>query len=455
MFFDKVIKNGKVVTPDGVIDTDIGIKDGIISELKSNLTDAEEIVDASGMYVMPGVVDAHVHLCEPGRTDWEGFLTGTKALAKGGTTTYVDMPLNNLPATTNKAAMLLKKQSAKGKNYVDYALYGGLIPENEDDLEGLYEEKAAAYKCFVATCGSSEEGDFKNVDDYDLYKGMKKLASLGQVLSIHCENAAICDKLAEEYMKEGKKDMQSYLSSRPIFAEVEAVRRVLYLGKITGCKLHFVHLSCAEAVDEVVKAKKEGMDVTIETCPHYLVLTDEDCVKIGSCAKCSPPIRNKAEQEKLWEKIFDGSVDTIASDHSPCPENMKINKDNDIFKAWGGISACQNVLDVMFDEACKKRNLPVHKLAELLSENPARRFGLKGKGAIKVGNDADIVILNSEKSYVLNEGDMYYKNKMSAYTGRNIGCKVEKTFLRGQLVYDSENGIQGEPQGKFIARCSD
>lgn len=454
MDYDQIIKNGKVVLADQVSLISIGIKNGKIAALGDDLGSATEIIDANGMYVLPGVVDAHVHLCEPGRTNWEGFETGTKALAAGGTTCYVDMPLNNLPATVDGDTISLKKEAALQKNFVDYALYGGLVPDNVSKLCEMKEAGAVAYKCFVASCGSGIRGDFKNVDDYALYQGMRELASLGQTLSIHCENAAICDGLAQDAQKAGKKDMRAYLDSRPIFAEVEAVRRVLYLGKVTGCKLHFVHLSCAEAVEEVLRAKQEGMSVTIETCPHYLCLTDEDCIRVGADAKCSPPIRSKECTDKMWKEVFDGHIDIITSDHSPCPMDMKENEENDIFQAWGGLSSCQNVLDLMFDEAVQKRGLPVYTLMQLLSKHPADIFGLKDKGEIAVGKDADLVFLNPNDPYVLKTEDLYYKNKHSVYVGQTIGCQVKKTFVRGHLVYDREQGIIGEAIGQFVARDS-
>lgn len=452
MDYDIVIKNGRVVLPDQVLSIEIGIKDGKIAALGEKLGPAPENIDADGMYVLPGVVDAHVHLCEPGRTDWEGFETGTKALAAGGTTCYVDMPLNNLPATTDRDTFVRKKRTAEGKNYVDYALYGGLVPHNLGKLNGQAEEGAAAFKCFVASCGSDVPGDFQNVDDYVLYKGMKELAQLGQTLSIHCENAAICDGLAHDACSLGKKDMRSYLDSRPIFAEVEAVRRVLYLGTATGCRLHFVHLSCAEAVDEVLQAKASGMPVTIETCPHYLCLTDEDCIRIGADAKCSPPIRNRECADRMWERVFSGKIDILASDHSPCPFEMKENGEQNIFQAWGGLSACQNTLDLMFDEAVQKRGLSVCALMRMLSANPANIFGLKEKGGILPGKDADLVLLQPNAPYVLQREDLFYRHKHSVYEGRTIGCQVKRTFVRGRLVYDREKGIVGSALGKFIGR---
>lgn len=457
MKFDTIIKNGTVVFPDREEKANIGIKDGKIAAVMACGEDcdgaygeAAETVDARGLYVLPGVVDAHVHLCGPGRDGWEGFETGTKALAAGGTTCFVDMPLNNLPATTDGRTMAVKLAYTEGKSHVDYALYGGLVPGNEDRLSELSEAGVPAYKCFVASCGFGVEGDFVNVDDYTLYEGMKELARLGQTLSIHCENAAVCDGLAERARKEGRTDMRAYLDSRPVFAEVEAVRRVLYFGSVTGCRLHFVHLSSPEAVEAVLAAKQSGLSVTIETCPHYLCLTDEDCIRIGADAKCSPPIRSRKTVEGMWEKIMAGEIDVIASDHSPCPADMKAG--DDMFTAWGGLSACQNLLDMMFDEAVKKRGLPSWKLMQMLSFRPAEIFGLPGKGSIAVGKDADFVLFNPDCPYTVSEETLFYRHKHSAYLGQTVGCRVVRTYVRGQLAYDGERAEFGEPFGKFLKK---
>lgn len=452
MSYDKIIKNGTVVLYDRTAQVDIGIKDGKIAAIAETLCGGEEI-DAQGMYVLPGAVDAHVHLCEPGRTEWEGFETGTRALAKGGTTCYVDMPLNNLPATIDGETAKIKLEAAKDKNYVDYALYGGLVPHNLGKLHELHEAGVTAYKCFVSTCGFGVAGDFKDVNDYALYKGMLELKELGQTLSIHCENALVCDLLAEEAQKNGKTDMDAYMDSRPIFAEVEAVRRVLYFGQVTGCKLHFVHLSCAEAVAEVIKAKNEGMDVTIESCPHYLNLSREICVeKLGPIGKCSPPIRCKAETEKLWEEVLKGHVDILTSDHSPCPPSMKHNEEQNMFQAWGGLSACQNVLDMMFDEAVQKRGMCACDLMKLLSYNPSKIFGLSSKGEIAFGKDADIVLLKPDSPYVLKAEDLEYRHKHSPYIGNEIGCQIMKTLVRGIVVYDKDCGFSDQPVGRFVRK---
>jgi len=451
MEYDLLIKDGQVVFRDEVKKADIGIKDGKIAAIAENIkNDACQVVNAKGQYVMPGMIDTHVHICEPGRTVWEGFTTGTKALAAGGTTSYVDMPLNALPATIDRKSLQLKKEAATGKNYVDYAFYGGLIPSNLEKLTELSEEGVVAFKCFMSSCGSDIPDDFTNVDDYSLYMGMKKLAELGHMLSIHAENAVITDRMAEEMVKNGKLTAADYVASRPIAAEVDAVKRALYFAKETGCKLHFVHISSAEAVEVIERAKQEGQDVTLESCPHYFTITTNEFENIGPAAKCSPPLRNEVEQEKLWQKLIEGKLDMLTSDHSPCPPEMKESAADNMFEVWGGITGCQNNVDLMFDEAVLKRQVPVADFAQMISYNPAQRFHLPTKGEIAVAKDADIILVDPNQSYTVQKEDLYYRHQHSPYIGRKINCRVTKTFVRGNLVFDVNQGIVGEPAGKLV-----
>ncbi|NYF24846.1 allantoinase AllB [Sporosarcina sp. JAI121] len=451
MKYDLLIKDGKVVFRDEVRNVDIAIKNGKISAIAEKIDDeALNTINAEGQYVMPGMIDTHVHICEPGRTEWEGFVTGTKALAAGGTTSYVDMPLNALPATVDRESLRSKLEAAKGKNYVDFALYGGLVPGNIDNLEELSDEGVVAFKCFMSTCGSDIPDDFTNVDDFTLYAGMKKLAKLGHVLSIHAENAVITDRLAEEAVKQGNLTATDYVASRPVFTEVEAVKRALFLAKETGCKLHFVHISTAEAVDKIIEAQNGGQDVTVESCPHYFTITTAQFEEIGPVAKCSPPLRNEEEQVKLWGKLIEGKIDMLTSDHSPCPPDMKQSDTNNIFEVWGGITGCQNNVDLMFDEAVLKRNVPVTDFVRMIATNPARRFNMPTKGEIAISKDADIILVDASQSYIVKKEDLYYRHKHSPYIGRNINCRVTKTFVRGNLVFDLDHGIVGDPVGELI-----
>jgi allantoinase len=454
MAYDLLIQNGKVVLENTVAEVEVAVQGGKIAAIGSDLGPAAQVIDAKGLYVLPGVIDGHVHLCEPGRTEWEGFETGTRALAAGGTTCYVDMPLNNLPATIDADTMAQKLAAAQGKNYVDYCLYGGVVPHNLDQnqLKQLDEAGVVGYKAFLSTCGFGVAGDFKNIDDYDLYDAMTQLAALGQMISLHCENAPVCDKLGEKAQAEGRVDMYAYLDSRPIFTEVESVRRALFFARQTGCKTHFVHLSCAEAVWEVLQAKREGMDVTIESCPHYFNLDRDQCKAIGARAKCSPPIRSKEDASALWQELFAGHIDILGSDHSPCPPSMKDTGEN-LFQAWGGLSACQNMLDMMFDQAVQKRGMCPSQLMRYLSSNVARVFGIPNKGRIAPGYDADLVLLKPNAPYTVKAENLFYRHKHSAYEGQEVGCQVMKTLVRGNTVFERETGIVGAPVGRFVRKA--
>lgn len=446
--FDTMIKNGQMVLPDRVMYGDIAIKNGKIAAIGKLEAEAEHVVEAQGCYVLPGLVDVHMHISEPGRTEWEGYFTGTQAMAAGGTTSFVEMPLNTMPATIDEDSLNLKLAAAKDQCFVDYSPMGGLVPHNLDKLEALSKAGVAAFKCFVATCGSGKAGDFKNVDDYELYVGMQQLAKTDDLLVIHCENAALTDKLGKQAQAEGKKTLADYVATRPVFTEVEAVRRVLLLAKETGCRVHIAHCSCPEAVEEVIKAQAEGVDASLESCPHYFLLTTEALDDIGMTAKCSPPIRDKANQNRMWALLEKGIVPILGSDHSPCTPDLKAT--DDAFKAWGGIAGCQNSLDLMFDAAVKKRNMNPVTLMRALSTEPARRFRLSDKGELSVGKDADIVILDPNQDYTLRAQDLYYKNKISAYVGFHIGCRVKSTWLRGREIYRLGDGILGKPSGKRI-----
>jgi allantoinase len=449
MSYDLLIKGGNVAFHDGVRKVDIGIKGEKIACIAEEITgDASEVIDASGQYVMPGMIDTHVHISEPGRTEWEGFETGSKALAAGGTTSYVEMPLNALPATINKEALDLKLEAAVNQNYVDYAFYGGLVPENIDKLQELADAGVLAFKCFLSNITSDIPGDFTNVDDYTLYKGMKKLAELDGLLCIHAENPSVTSGLAVEFAREGKNSGVEYAESRPIFTEVEAVGRAILFAKETGCKLHLVHISTSEAVQVIKKAREEGVDVTVESCPHYFSMSAEQVDEIGPRAKCQPPLRKAVDQARLWDELLNGNIDWLTSDHSPCTEDLK---QGNIWEAWGGISGAQNNVDLMFDLAVKQRGLPVHKFVHLIATNPAKRFNLPHKGEIAVSKDADIILVDPNQSYVVKREDLYYKNKHSAYEGRKIDCRVTKTIVRGHEVFDLEKGIVGNPVGKLIS----
>ncbi|ATF30217.1 allantoinase AllB [Staphylococcus simulans] len=453
MKYDLLIKNGRVILDEGEQEVEVAVKYGKIAAIGHDLGDAEKVIDAKGQVVAPGMVDAHVHITEPGggyRDEWEGYETGLKGAAKGGVTTIVEMPLNQVPATTDRASIQEKFDAGKGKLSADVASYGGLVPYNLDGgIQELNEEGVVAYKAFLATCGDrSIDGDFENVDDYSLYEGMKQIAKTGKILSVHAENADITDRLGEIAYKNGEKSLAAYVDSRPVFTEVEPIRKLILFAKETGCRLHIVHVACEEGVDEVIKAQQEGVDVTCETCTHYLYFYKEELDDIGPVVKCSPPIREESRLPGMWERVINGDINFVTSDHSPSTPDLK-DTDN-AFEAWGGIAGIQNNVDILFDEGVQKRDLSLKRFAEIIATEPAKRFGLDNKGSIAVGKDADFVFIKPESSYTLQAEDLEYRNKLSPYVGRTINAQVAKTILRGEETYSLEDGVSNDFRGEFI-----
>lgn len=454
MEHELVIKNGLVILESGEVKTDVAIKDGKISAIGENLTGAK-VIDAKGLIVSPGMVDAHVHITDPGggyRDEWEGYVTGTAACAKGGVTSFMEMPLNQIPATVDGESIDIKYAAGKDKLKVDVASFGGVVPFNLDGgIQELDDKGVAGYKCFLATCGDrSIDGDFQNVDDYSLYEGMKQVAKTGKVLAIHAENAAITDRLGEIAYQNGETTLKAYVESRPVFTEVEAIRKAILMAKETGCRIHICHVACQEGVDEVIKAREEGVDVTCETCTHYLYFTTEELDAIGPVVKCSPPIRDAAQKDGLWKHAMGEGISFVTSDHSPCTPDLK-DKEN-AFEAWGGISGVQNNVDVLFDEGVQKRGMSLKHFAELIASNPADRYNLDQKGRISIGKDADFVLIKPDATYTLMAEDLEYRNQISPYIGREIGAQVVQTILRGKTIYSQAEGVTTEFPGEFIKK---
>ncbi|MCD8899406.1 allantoinase AllB [Staphylococcus gallinarum] len=453
MKFDLIIKNGLVILENGEQNVEVGVKDGKIAAIGHDLGEATKVIDAENQIVSPGMVDAHVHITEPGggyRDGWEGYETGTKAAAKGGVTSFIEMPLNQVPATTDKASIEVKFEAGKDELAVDVASYGGLVPYNlNGGIQELDEAGVIGYKAFIATCGDrSIEGDFQDVDDYSLYEGMKQIAKTGKILSIHSENAAITDRLGQIAKENGETTLSAYVDTRPVFTEVEPIRKIILFAKETGCRVHIVHVACEEGVDEVVKAQQEGVDITCETCTHYLYFYKEELDDIGPVVKCSPPIREKSRLEGMWNRVLNGDIGFVTSDHSPCTPDLKAT--DNAFEAWGGIAGLQNNVDVLYDEGVQKRNMTLKRFAEIIATEPAKRFGMYDKGSIETGKDADFVFIKPDSPYTLTEADLEYRNKMSPYLGREIGAQVTRTILRGQEIYNQETGVADIRSGRFI-----
>ncbi len=445
--FDLIIRGGSVVLPTGVAQTDIGITDGKIAAIGAELAgEAKQEWNAAGRHVLPGMIDVHVHFSEPGREHWEGFTTGSAMMAAGGCTTFFDMPLNGIPSTVTEEALLDKVRLGNEKSVVDFGLWGGLVPGNEDDLAPLAEGGVIGFKAFLSTTGNKE---FEAVDDMTLLTGMKKIAALGKILALHSESAAITNWLKAEKEAAGQFTADDYLETRPIIAEVEAVERALYYSEITGCALHFVHISSAAAVAKIEAAKARGMNVTVETCAHYLLFNHDDLRTRGNIAKCAPPLREAEEQQKLIALLAEGKFDMLSSDHSPCPYDMKDPKDFNLFEAWGGISGGQFTLLAALEVALA-HDLPLEQVAAWTAANPARRFELADrKGRIEIGLDADLAIVDLNEAFTVTENNYYAKHKQTLYMGHTFPASVVGTIVRGQAVVQGGKVSEATPQGSW------
>jgi allantoinase len=445
MSFDVLIRGATVVGAGEPRRLDVGIADGLIASVGPELSGpVTEEVDAGGLHLLPGVIDAHVHMNEPGRADWEGFDTGTRALAAGGTTAAIDMPLNAHPPTVTGAAFDEKRRSLERSALVDIALWGGLVPGGVDAMDELAARGVVGFKAFMCSSGID---DFPGVDDLTLYEGMCRAASLGLPVAVHAESEAITAGLARRARAAGRVAMRDYLASRPAVAELEAIARAIALAQESDCSLHVVHVSTGRGVALVAAARARGVDVTCETCPHYLALTDEDAETLGNVAKCAPPLRPREESEALWRALGDGTLPMVASDHSPAPWALKVG--DDAFAAWGGISGCQTMLRLLISEGCGARGLTLGLIAHLTSGYVARRFRLPGKGRLEPGADADLVAVDLGVSDELSADDLHYRHPHSPFLGRTLRARVARTLVRGRTVF-ADGRIVGSPGGRLL-----
>ncbi|MGA2379929.1 MAG: allantoinase AllB [Spirochaetia bacterium] len=441
MPFDLLIRGAYVVTAVGVDRLSIGIEEGKVAALVPEESGAaRETIDARGLHVFPGVIDAHVHFNEPGRTEWEGVASGSAALSAGGGTCFIDMPLNSSPPTLDAPSFAAKLAAFKGAARTDFALWGGLTPDNIDHLEALAECGVVGFKAFMS--GSGIE-DFRRCDDDTLFRGMQIAARLGLPVAVHAENDGIVSALSASARAGGRTSVRDFLASRPLIAEAEAISRALLFAGETGCSLHVVHTSSARGAELVRAAVESGLcDATCETCPHYLLLCDSDVEELGARAKCAPPVRSAGERDKLVALVAAGRVDTIGSDHSPAPPEMK--RSEDFFRAWGGISGVQSTL-----RALLTLDLPLPLAARLASVNVARRFRLPGKGGIRIGADADLALVDLSVTSALGVEELLDRHRASPYAGRTFRGVVRRTLVRGRTV--CRDGVTvGAPTGQFL-----
>ena len=431
MSFDAIIRSRSA---------DLAIADGVIAareEPGALGDDAREVIDARGLDILPGLIDAHVHFNDPGRAAWEGWGSGTRALAAGGFTCGVDMPLNSDPPTIDAPAFEAKLAAARGSAHVDFAFWGGLVPGSVEHMDELAACGVVGFKAFMADSGID---DFPACDDLTLYEGMCRAAVLGLPVAVHAESAVIVRELGLRALAEGRTGMADFAASRPVAAEVAAIANALAIAGEAGCALHIVHVSSGRSAVLVAEARAAGADVTCETCPHYLALTAEDAERIGALAKCAPPLRNAQERHGLRRAVRDGTIDYIASDHSPAPPRMK---EGHAFSAWGGVSGCQTTARVLLAEGLTSKDL-----AFLCSVGPALRLGLPG-GRIEPGASADLLLLDPSPTTVLTAGELEYRHPHSPFVGRPLRGRIARTLLRGRTV--ALNGASvGEPLGRFV-----
>ncbi len=449
---DLYLKNAQIVTESETFRGGVVVEgEKIVQVVKGDVTiEAAKVFDCAGKVLMPGLVDDHVHFNEPGRKHWEGYHTGSMAAAASGITTFMEMPLNSFPATVNGELLREKRQAVANKSIVDYGNWGGLINNNVDELSGLHDEGVIAFKAFMSNSGID---DFPRVDDDVLYAGLLEAKKFGNLVGVHAESEYVTAYLGQQIRDAGCVDRAAWSESRPPATELEAVQRACYWAGVAESNLHIVHITIADGIRAVVEAKRKGVQVTSETCPHYLFLDENDFEQIGPAAKCAPPLRSREDVEALWECVLEGLVDTIASDHSPCLwEDKEPGMDN-IWNAWGGISGVQTMLTTILTEGVHKRGLPLPDVVRMMSTNPARIFGLYPlKGSLQPGADADLAIVDLDAEWTLSVDDLLYKNKHSAYVGCTFKGKVMQTFVRGKLVYKDGEIVAQPGYGKALRR---
>lgn len=422
----KVFYSQRVILPSGIQPASVVVENGKISAITSEqLPEAE---DLGQQVLMPGVVDPHVHVNEPGRTEWEGFETATRAAAAGGVTTLVDMPLNSDPVTTSRQAFAQKREAATGKCWIDVGFWGGVIPGNADELESMIADGILGFKAFLVHSGID---DFPQATAADLRQAMPILAQHGVPLLVHAE----LEGEAEPQTEAEAQSYSAFLHSRPRHWEDRAIRLMIELCRETGCQTHIVHLSSASALADIEAAKAEGLPFTVETCPHYLYFAAEQIPDAHPEYKCMPPIREAENRQQLWQAVKSGLIDCVVTDHSPCTPGLKLMEQGDVLHAWGGIASLQFGLASVWTRA-QQQGLQLTDLVRLMCTQTARFAGLaERKGSLEVGKDADLVIWEPERSFTVQPEQIFFRHPVTPYAGQSLQGVVRRTYVRGQQVF--------------------
>lgn len=438
---DAVVRGGTLVLAGGRRKADIRIDGGRIVEVAPELPGGGHEIDARGLHVFPGLIDVHVHFNEPGRTEWEGAQTGSRALAAGGGTLFFDMPLNSTPCTVTASDVDRKRAALKAGSIADFGIWGGLVPGSVREMAAMAAGGVVGFKAFMCDSGLPE---FPRADERTLRDGMREAARLGLPVAVHAEDEAMTRRLSAV---NGGASARAFLASRPVASEVEAIAQVLDIAGQTGARLHLVHVSSGSGVAKASEARDRGVDVSVETCPHYLFFTDEDLERIGVVAKCAPPLRHVDEQASLWCELLDERIDIVASDHSPSDPSLK--KAGDFRTSWGGIAGVQSTLAVLLERGFDGRRLRFERVASLIAGNPAARFNIPGKGSLSVGNDADLMLLDPSRSYTLDADRLLQRHRISPYVGSSFTGTIVRTIRRGETIF-ADGKVVATTRGKFV-----